>query len=314
MHAKTDSSEITSYGSSPPRRPSYYVQSPSHESTPAHSPAGSPPRSAHGHHSRESSTSRFSGTIKPAGGSGKINPNDPNGTARYNGEKGGLWREGRTITEEDGLLREEMEDETEEREGIPRRWCYVIGFVLAFLILFFFFALILWGASHNKHPVVTMNSITFHNFVVQAGTDASLVPTELSTLNSTLKLSYRNTGSFFGVHVSSMPLVLYYSQVVLATGNINNFYQARKSQRSMNIIIGGNMVPLYGGGSTLSSTTGKNSVPVNLTLNFTLRSRAYVLGKLVKPKFYSIVQCDIKLDQNKLGSSISLKNSCQYSH
>lgn len=74
MHAKTDS-EATSYASSPPRRQAYYVQSPSHESTPAHSPAGSPPHSASlGQHSRESSTSRYSGSLKP-GGSGKINPN-----------------------------------------------------------------------------------------------------------------------------------------------------------------------------------------------------------------------------------------------
>ena len=66
-----------------------------------------------------------------------------------------------------------------------------------------------------------LQSITFHNFVIQAGTDASLVPTGLSTLNSTVKLSYRNTGTFFGVHVSSTPLVLSYSQLVLAAGNVN---------------------------------------------------------------------------------------------
>uniref|UniRef100_A0A6V7QWN8 Uncharacterized protein n=1 Tax=Ananas comosus var. bracteatus TaxID=296719 RepID=A0A6V7QWN8_ANACO len=58
-----------------------------------------------------------------------------------------------------------------------------------------------------------MTSIRFENFIIQAGTDASLVPTELSTLNTTVKLTFRNTGRFFGVHVSSTPLDIYYSQI-----------------------------------------------------------------------------------------------------
>ncbi|KAF3337686.1 Late embryogenesis abundant protein [Carex littledalei] len=304
MHAKTDS-EATSYASSPPRQQAYYVQSPSHESTPAHSPAGSPPHSASlGQHSRESSTSRYSGSLKP-GRSGKINPNQAD-------QRGGMWREEDAIVEEEaGLLQEEV-DEEQKRKGIRRRF-YVLGFMFAFLVLFFFFALILWGASHNKHPIVTVNSITFHNFVIQAGTDASLVPTGLSTLNSTVKLSYRNTGTFFGVHVSSTPLVLYYSQLVLAAGNMNKFYQSRKSERSLTAVVQGNDVPLYGGGSSLSSTPGKDTRPIPLSLNFTLRSRAYVLGKLVRPKFYTIVKCSLTLDQTKIGTTVSLKNSCEYS-
>ncbi|GMP27968.1 hypothetical protein CsSME_00003718 [Camellia sinensis var. sinensis] len=75
MHAKTDS-EVTSLApSSPtrsPRRPVYYVQSPSRDSshdgekttnsfhsTPIISPMGSP-----GRHSRDSSSTRFSGSLK----------------------------------------------------------------------------------------------------------------------------------------------------------------------------------------------------------------------------------------------------------
>lgn len=58
------------------------------------------------------------------------------------------------MEEEAGLLEEEVDEDDEK--GIPRR-CYVLGFVFAFLVLFFFFTLILWGASHNKHPIVTMS-------------------------------------------------------------------------------------------------------------------------------------------------------------
>ncbi|XP_020106512.1 uncharacterized protein LOC109722786 [Ananas comosus] len=357
MHAKTDSEVTSAAPSSPARSPPrrggaaagtippppapaparavYYVQSPSRDShdgektaTSLHStPAASPPHYAHssvGRHSRESSsTSRFSGSLKPHGpasaaaaaaGSRRVSPNDASAAAAA-AAGADRWKDGGLI-EEEGLL-----DEEGERRGIPRR-CYVLGFVTAFLVLFFFFALILWGASHNQKPIVTMTSIRFENFIIQAGTDASLVPTELSTLNTTVKLTFRNTGRFFGVHVSSTPLDIYYSQIKMASGYMNEFYQSRKSQRSVSVVVLGNKVPLYGGGAGLSSSpaaaaaaSGKAaaaSPPIPLTLSLRTRARAYVLGELVKPKFYTDVQCSVLLDQSKLNTPVSLKNTCQY--
>ncbi|KAG1331089.1 DNA replication regulator SLD3 [Cocos nucifera] len=314
MHAKTDS-EVTSIApSSPtrsPRRPVYYVQSPSRDShdgektttslhsTPVLSPMGSPPHSPSsvGRHSRESSSSRFSGSLKP--GSRKVTPND--GTRR-----GGRHKTCDVI-EEEGLLEDE-----DDAKGLPRR-CYVLVFILAFFLLFSFFALILWGASRNQKPEITMKSITFENFFIQAGTDASSVPTDMTTLNATVQMTFRNTGTFFGVHVSSTPLDLSYYQLTLASGNINNFYQRRKSQRNLHVVVMGSKVPLYGGGASLSGTSGKtNNQPVPLALGFTVRSRAYVLGKLVKPKFYANVQCSVVMDVTKLGKPVSLKKACQY--
>ncbi|ONK58131.1 uncharacterized protein A4U43_C09F8530 [Asparagus officinalis] len=173
---------------------------------------------------------------------------------------------------------------------------------------------ILWGAARGQKPEVVVQSITFENFNIQAGTDASLVPTDMATLNSTLRLRFRNTGSFFGVHVTSTPIDLTYTQLTLATGNINEFYQSRKSQRNLKVVVMGNRVPLYGGGASLTSVKEKTnatvpSIPLNLA--FTVRSRAYVLGKLVKPKFFVDVQCSVKMDQTKLGKPVSLKNKCQ---
>jgi hypothetical protein len=69
---------------------------------------------------------------------------------------------------------------------------------------------------------VVLQSVTFHKFVVQAGTDASLVPTEMSTLNATVKLTFRNTGTFFGVHVTAQPVTLNYYQLVLASGDVSS--------------------------------------------------------------------------------------------
>uniref|UniRef100_A0A2P2JV08 Uncharacterized protein n=1 Tax=Rhizophora mucronata TaxID=61149 RepID=A0A2P2JV08_RHIMU len=166
MHAKTDS-EVTSVApSSPtrsPRRPVYYVQSPSRDShdgektttsfhsTPVLSPMGSPPHShSVGRHSRESSTSRISGSLKP--GSRKISPNDGSRGGQRKGQK--QWKESDAI-EEEGLL----EDEDREK-GLPRR-CYFLAFVLGFFVLFSFFSLILWGASRPQKPKITMKVLTF---------------------------------------------------------------------------------------------------------------------------------------------------------
>ncbi|WOL17039.1 hypothetical protein Cni_G25828 [Canna indica] len=115
-----------------------------------------------------------------------------------------------------------------------------------------------------------------------------------SACNSTLKMMYRNTGSFFGVHVTATPVLLNLYQLMIARGNV----MSDKQQ-------------LYGGGSGLSSK--QSSAPVNLMLSITVRSRAFVLGKLVKPKFYNRVQCAVAMDQTKLKTPASLKRTCQFS-
>ena len=74
----------------------------------------------------------------------------------------------------------------------------------------------------------------------------------------------------------------------------------------------GRSTPLYGGGSDLGSLNGAPTQPVPLALNFIVRSRAYVLGKLVKPKFYKRVECLVVMDPHKMNMPISLKNKCTY--
>lgn len=308
-HAKTDSESSLAPSSPPrsPRRPVYYVQSPSHDgektansfhSTPALSPVGSP-----GRHSRDSSSTRFSGSLKPGGGSRK----QPDGPGRNGKGAEKEWMDEFGAIEEEGLL-----DDDGARGGIPRRW-YVLAFVLAFFALFAFFSLVLWGASRNQKPVVTMKSITFNGFVIQAGNDASGVATEMVTMNSTVKFVFRNTGTFFGVHVASAPVDLFYYELSLASGNVNNFYQSRKSQRTVTVTLLGNDIPLYGGGSDLGSKNNTPTAPVPLQLNFTVQARAYVLGNLVKPKFNKVVQCAVVMDPTKMYTAISFnKTSCTY--
>ncbi|MED6149334.1 hypothetical protein PIB30_061363 [Stylosanthes scabra] len=145
-----------------------------------------------------------------------------------------------------------------------------------------------------------------------AGADMSGVATSLVTMNSSVKLTFRNTATFFGVHVISTPLDLTYSQLTLATGNMPKFYQSRKSQRLVRIVVKGSHIPLYGGGADLSSINGAPVEPVPLKLTLMVRSKAYVLGKLVKPKFYKKIECTVVMDPKKMGVPISLKSKCTY--
>jgi hypothetical protein len=311
MHAKTDS-EVTSLApSSPARAPAYFVQSPSHDggdhktATSFHStPATSPPRHSHssvGPHSRDSSTRFSAATNKKHRGVGGAHEKVAKGKND--------WMKEVEAIEEEGLL-----DDDERYRGRNTKRLYCLAFIVSFLVLFTFFALILWGASRSQKPRVIMKSITFQNFIIQAGTDASLVPTGMATLNSTVKFTYRNTGTFFGIHVAATPFELTYNQLTLASSDMKNFYQTRKGQRSVNVLVVGNKVPLYGGGPIITGTAAmpNNIPPIPLTLSSTVRSRAYVLGHLVKPKFTIQVQCSIKLDLNKLNTPIPLDKSCQY--
>lgn len=153
MHAKSDS-EVTSYDQSTPprspRRPVYYVQSPSNHDVEkmsyGSSPLGSPPHHYYHcspiHHSRESSTSRFSASLKY-----------PRSLP--------TWKKVQRV--------EESDDDNDEDVGIggpERNVRLYLCFVLLFFLLFTVFSLILWGASKSYKPVVSVKvSSSIHYYV-----------------------------------------------------------------------------------------------------------------------------------------------------
>lgn len=53
--------------------------------------------------------------------------------------------------------------------------------------------------------------------------DQTGVPTDMLSLNSTIRISYRNPATFFGVHVSSTPVEFYYYQLKVASGQASRF-------------------------------------------------------------------------------------------
>ncbi|PIN25722.1 hypothetical protein CDL12_01516 [Handroanthus impetiginosus] len=315
MHVKSDS-EVTSIdASSPPRsprRPLYFVQSPSHSQQDLEkmsygsSPFGSPTHHFHYHcspihHSRESSTSRFSASLK---------------YPRHSGGLGGGWRRMQRkyneVDEEEDDGEGEGEDERDDGGQVK---FYVICFLFSFVVLFTIFSLILWASSLAYEPRIIVKSIFFENFNVQAGMDATGVPTDMLTLNSTVRIYYRNPATFFGVHVTSTPLELHYFDLKVASGHIKKFYQSRKSERKVIAVIQGHQVPLYGGIPVLSSAKGNiESLSVPLNLTFIMRSRAYILGRLVKPKFYRNILCQVTLRGSHLRKPLNLtkSNSCIY--
>lgn len=67
-------------------------------------------------------------------------------------------------------------------------------------------------------------SLAVHNFYVGEGSDSTGVPTKLLTLNSTLRLSVYNPATIFGIHVTSTPIGLLYSDIVVASGQVINLY------------------------------------------------------------------------------------------
>lgn len=94
---------------------------------------------------------------------------------------------------------------------------------------------------------------------------------------------------------------------------MKEFYQSRKSQRSIVMVVLGHQVPLYGGVSVVGGAKDhleKVAVPLNLT--FVMRSRGYILGRLVKVKFLKSIRCPVILRGDRLAKPLKLVDSCIY--
>lgn len=75
--------------------------------------------------------------------------------------------------------------------------------------------------------------------------------------------------------------------------------------------IEGTKVPLYGAGSTL--VISNNAFKVPLTLEFEIRSRGDVVGKLVRTKHHRRISCPLVLDSTSNKDIKFKKDSCTYS-
>ncbi|KAA0059303.1 uncharacterized protein E5676_scaffold347G002240 [Cucumis melo var. makuwa] len=310
MISTKSESDVTSLApSSPsrsPKRPTYYVQSPSRcsndgdksssmHTTPIYnnSPIESPSHPSFGRHSRNSSASRFSGIFRSSSGR-------KGSKKQISNEKG--WPECNVIMEEGPY--DDLED-----KALSRRIQVLIA-LLSFIALFTLFCLIIWGASRPFKAQISVKSLAVHNFYVGEGSDSTGVPTKLLTLNSTLRLSVYNPATIFGIHVTSTPIDLIYSEIVVASGQLKKYYQPRNSHRRVSVNLEGIKVPMYGAASTL--TVPPTSSPVPMTLSFKIRSRGYVVGQLVKTTHIKQISCPVGIDSTSNKAIVFKKNSCTY--
>ncbi|KAJ6696270.1 LATE EMBRYOGENESIS ABUNDANT PROTEIN GROUP 2 [Salix koriyanagi] len=155
-----------------------------------------------------------------------------------------------------------------------------------------------------------LQSLVVNNFYVGEGSDSSGVPTKMLTLNGSLRMSVYNPATIFGIHVSSTPINLVYSEIPIATGQLKKYYQPRKSHRTVSMIIEGNKVPLYGAGSSL--TFAQTGIVIPLTLKFEIRSRGNVVGKLVRTKHRRQISCPLVIDSSSSKPIKFKKNTCTY--
>ncbi|KAE9600475.1 hypothetical protein Lal_00046087 [Lupinus albus] len=307
MQSAKSESDITSLApSSPsrsPKRPVYYVQSPSRDShdgdklssmhaTPiSNSPMESPSHPSFGRHSRNSSASRFSGIFRSS-----------------SGRKGGKKRNEKGWPVCDVILEEGSYGYYDK--AYTRRFQAFIAF-LTFLLLFTVFCFIIWGASRPYKTQVTVKSLTVQNLYVGEGSDFSGVITKMMTVNVSLRMNIYNPATFFGIHVHSTPINLFFSDITVATGELKKYYQPRKSDRIVSVNVEGNKVPLYGAGSSITlSQTGDVEVP--LTLKFQIRSRGNVVGKLVRTKHSKEITCPLIINSSGSKPIKFKKNSCTY--
>lgn len=82
-----------------------------------------------------------------------------------------------------------------------------------------------------------LQRFVFESFNVQSGMDRSGVPTDMLTLNSTIKIFYRNRATFFGVHVTATPIELLYYQRLLAAGFVSHPFHFHIIKSSLHIIM-----------------------------------------------------------------------------
>ncbi|KAG8045764.1 hypothetical protein GUJ93_ZPchr0008g11669 [Zizania palustris] len=310
MKPATSESDMTSLATSSPsrspKRAAYYVQSPSRDShddgdkssstqaTPAYnSPLDSPSHQSFGRHSRVSSASRFSGNLRSASGSRA-------GRKRMNA-KG--WRD------VDAIEEEEVYDEFDDGHEPSR--CCVFAFrfsltVLAFTLL----CLVIWGVARHYKPGVVVKSLTVGNFYAGEGTDQTGVPTKLVTMNGSLQINVHNPSTMFGIHVSSTSIRIMYSEIAIAKGQLEKFYQPRSSHHVASAIVHGEKIPLYGAGAMLTLPNTRGAVP--LTIDLEVRIRGYVIGKLVRVTHTKRVKCPVVIDSGNSKPVRFTQSACSY--
>jgi hypothetical protein len=67
---------------------------------------------------------------------------------------------------------------------------------------------------------LSLQSVVFESYHIQGGTDRTGVPTKMMSVNATVRLRFRNRGTFFSLHVTATPFLLFYGDLTVASGDV----------------------------------------------------------------------------------------------
>lgn len=70
------------------------------------------------------------------------------------------------------------------------------------------------------HSFVLVQSVVFESYHIQGGTDRTGVPTKMMSVNATVRLRFRNRGTFFSLHVTATPFLLFFDDLTVASGEV----------------------------------------------------------------------------------------------
>lgn len=65
-----------------------------------------------------------------------------------------------------------------------------------------------------------MQSLVLNSLYIGEGSDSSWVIKKMLTINGSLRIGVHKLGTFFGIHVSSTPVNLIYSVILIAMGQV----------------------------------------------------------------------------------------------
>ncbi|XP_019092719.1 PREDICTED: uncharacterized protein LOC109129312 [Camelina sativa] len=282
MYLKSDS-DITSLDESSPKQPTYYVQSPSRDSEKSSSVA----LTTHQTTPTESpSHPSFASRVSNGGGGG----------FRWKGRRkyhGGRWSPADKEEGADGRY----DDLYEDNRGVSVVTCRLILGVVATLSIFVLLCSVLFGASQSFPPIVYFKGVNVHSFYYGEGSDSTGVPTKILNFKCSMEITIHNPSTFFGIHVSSSAISLIYSrQFTLAIAHLKSYYQPKQSNHTSMINLVGSKVPLYGAGAELVASDHNGGVPVKL--EFEIRSRANIVGHLVKSRHREHLSCFFLISSN----------------
>ncbi|XP_078431487.1 uncharacterized protein LOC144703236 [Wolffia australiana] len=305
MYYKSDS-DVTSWAlSSPPpspKKPVYYVLTPSSDGDKLSSMLATPVFNSPVESSSHPSFARYSGGSSATRYVGAFRLSSGRQAHRERNDQD--WAECQMIEEEGS------DDDLDDDEGLTRRGKIILASVTFVLILIVFW-FIIWSASRRYKPDIVVQSITIDHLYAWVGLDRTDVPTKMITLNCSLTIDVHNTAQSFGIHVKSSPIKIFYSALPIATGQLKKYYQPRKSRSTVEVIVRGAKVPLYGAGIDLVLPTTNTKVPMHL--HFDIRSTGYVVWKLLWVTHRRHIVCRFTVDTASPSKLIMLPiDACTY--